>query len=58
MFQYQWHDEIDDAHGYEMKCNFVGAKHLGCYTQVCTRPNLAFVTRILGRYQSNPRIEH
>ena len=28
----QWHDEIDDAHGYEMKCNFVGAKHLGCYS--------------------------
>ena len=28
----QWHDEIDDAHVYEMKCNFVGAKHLGCYS--------------------------
>ena len=27
----QWHDEIDDAHVYEMKCNNVGAKHLGCY---------------------------
>ena len=27
----QWHDEIDDAHVYKMKCNFVGAKHLGCY---------------------------
>ena len=25
------HDEIDDAHVYEMKCNFMGAKHLGCY---------------------------
>ena len=23
------------------------------YAQVCTRPDLAFVTRILGRYQSN-----
>jgi hypothetical protein len=28
------------------------------YTQVCTRPDLAFVTRILGRYQDNPEIEH
>ena len=28
------------------------------YAQVCTRPNLAFVTRILGRYQSNSVIEH
>jgi hypothetical protein len=28
------------------------------YAQVCTRPNLAFVTGILGRYQDNPRIEH
>ena len=27
----QWHDEIDDAYVYEMKCTFVGAKHLGCY---------------------------
>ena len=28
------------------------------YAQVCTRPDLAFVTRILGRYQSNSGIEH
>ena len=28
------------------------------YAQVCTRPDLAFVTGILGRYQSNPGIEH
>ena len=28
----QWHDEIDDAHVYEMKCTFVEAKHLGCYS--------------------------
>ena len=28
----QWHDEVDDAHVYEIKCNFVGAKHLGCYS--------------------------
>ena len=27
------------------------------YAQVCTRPDLAFVTGILGRYQSNPGIE-
>ena len=28
------------------------------YAQVCTRPDLAFVTRILGRYQSNPGQAH
>jgi hypothetical protein len=28
------------------------------YAQVCTRPDLAFVTRVIGIYQSNPRIEH
>jgi hypothetical protein len=28
------------------------------YAQVCTRPDLAFVTRLLGRYQGNPGIEH
>jgi hypothetical protein len=27
------------------------------YAQVCTRPDLAFVTRLLGRFQSNLRIE-
>ena len=28
------------------------------YAQVCTRPDLAFVTGILGRYQSNPGQAH
>jgi hypothetical protein len=28
------------------------------YAQVCTRPNLAFVTGLLGRYQKNLEIEH
>ena len=28
------------------------------YTQVCTHPDLAFVTGLLGRYQSNLGIEH
>jgi hypothetical protein len=28
------------------------------YAQVCTRPDLSFVTGILGRYRSNPGIEH
>ena len=28
------------------------------YAQVCTRPDLSFVTGLLGRYQSNPGIEH
>ena len=32
MFQGQWHDQIDDAYVYEMTCNFVEAKHLGCYS--------------------------
>jgi hypothetical protein len=27
------------------------------YAQVCTRPDLAFVTRMLGRYQPNPTLE-
>jgi hypothetical protein len=28
------------------------------YAQVCTRPDLAFVTGLLGIYQKNPGIEH
>ena len=28
------------------------------YAQVCTRPDLTFVTGLLGRFQSNPEIEH
>ena len=28
------------------------------YAQVCTRPDLSFVTGILGRYQSNPGQAH
>ena len=28
------------------------------YAQVCTRPDLAFVTGMLGRFQSNPGPEH
>ena len=28
------------------------------YAQVCTRPDLAFVTELLGRYQSNLGIKH
>jgi hypothetical protein len=28
------------------------------YAQVCTCPDLAFVTRMLGRYQKNPSKEH
>lgn len=28
------------------------------YAQVCTRPDLAFVVGLLGRFQSNPGIEH
>lgn len=28
------------------------------YAQVCTIPDLAFVVGLLGRFQSNPGIEH
>ena len=28
------------------------------YAQVCTRPDLAFITGVLGRYQANPGQEH
>ena len=28
------------------------------YAQVCTRPDIAFVVGILGRYQSNPGLDH
>ena len=28
------------------------------YAQVCTRPDIAFVVGMLGRYQSNPSINH
>ena len=28
------------------------------YAQVCTRPDIAFAVGMLGRYQSNPGIEH
>lgn len=28
------------------------------YAQVCPRPDLAFVVGLLGRFQSNPGIEH
>ena len=45
MFQWQWHDEIDDAYVYEMKCTFVEAKHLGCYTcEYGLRPSLMSVS--------------
>ena len=28
------------------------------YAQVCTRPDIAFVVGMLGRYLSNPRRQH
>jgi hypothetical protein len=33
----------------------VGSLH---YAQLCTRPDLAFITGVLGGYQENPGIEH
>ena len=32
-FSDKWHDDIDDAYVYEMTCNYVEAKHLGCYSR-------------------------
>jgi hypothetical protein len=28
------------------------------YAQVCTRPNIAFITGLLGRFQTNPGLKH
>ena len=28
------------------------------YAQTCTRPNIRFAISLLGRYQSNPRMDH
>ena len=28
------------------------------YPQVCTRPNIAFIVGMLGRYMSNPGVNH
>ena len=28
------------------------------YAQVCTRPDIAYVVGVLGRYQSNIRVDH
>ena len=28
------------------------------YAQICTRPDISFATGMLGRYQSNPEMEH
>jgi len=28
------------------------------YAQTCTRPNISFTVGMLGRYQSNPGMEH
>jgi hypothetical protein len=28
------------------------------YAQVCTRPDIAYITRMLGRYLSNPGMNH
>jgi hypothetical protein len=28
------------------------------YTQVCTSPDIAFITGLLGRFQTNPGLKH
>ena len=28
------------------------------YTQVCTRPDISFIVKVLGRYLSNPGMDH
>jgi hypothetical protein len=43
----------------EMKAvTYVSAVGSLMYAQVCTRPDLAFVTGMLGRYQKNPGKPH
>jgi len=37
---------------------YVSAVGSFMYAQVSTRPNIAFEIGMLGRYQSNPRMEH
>ena len=50
------HSDIEKA---QMK-NVPYASALGSimYAQVCTRPDIAFATGLLGRYQSNPGHDH
>lgn len=38
--------------------SFNGALGNLMYAQVCSRPDVAFIVGILGRYQSNPRNDH
>ena len=33
-------------------------KNILMYAQVCTRPNITFAVGMLGRYQSDPRLDH
>ena len=44
----------------EQMCNIPYASAVGSmmYAQVCTRPDIAFVVGMLGRYQSNPGLDH
>jgi hypothetical protein len=37
---------------------YVSAVERLMYAQVCTHPDLAFVTGMLARYQKNPRVSH
>ncbi|RVW27457.1 Retrovirus-related Pol polyprotein from transposon TNT 1-94 [Vitis vinifera] len=49
----------NDLEREQMK-NIPYASAVGClmYAQVCTRPDIAFAVGMLGRYQSNPGIDH
>ncbi|XP_040873439.1 secreted RxLR effector protein 161-like [Glycine max] len=40
------------------KILYVSAMGSSMYAQVCTHPDIAFVVRVLGRYLSNPGLQH
>ena len=44
----------------ESRKNILFASAVDClvYLEVCTRPDIAFIVGMLGRYQNNPGIEH
>ena len=40
------------------KIPYVSAVGSLMYAQVCTRPDISYVVGVLGRYQSNPGVDH
>ena len=55
----KWQCPINEYETAQMKAiPYASAVGSIMYAQVCTRPDLAFVTGMLGRFQSNPGPEH